>query len=322
MTITVPQDSAFKRVSPLRREEDRHDRSLLHDQYREQCRQEELPHYSCKNYLAFAQNVREKTLKESSFVEPIDVHCRVRMVEWCFQVVDFAKLRRDTVSVALSLLDRYLSSQSPHAKEVILSRKLYQLASMSALFLAIKMCEKTVINASVFADLSRGSYTKEDVIEMENIILKALDWRVNGPTTHGVLRCVIDLLLEETQFVFAKKPSFRELCNFQLDLSIGDYFFCTQRPSVTAFAAIVNAIENEKSLCASECEDILTELSSLSEVDLHSTNLQNVKNRLRILLKTNGITLENPRESISEERVLSPLCVSGIPRVVSDVCMS
>lgn len=320
--ISSPNISTVRFVSPPRSNHARQDRSLLHDQYRNLCRQEELPQYSCKDYLSFADSIREKPVKGATSIEPIDVHCRVRMVEWCFQVVDFAKLHRETVSVALSLLDRYLSSLSPHAKKVILSRKLYQLASMSALFLAIKMCEKSVINASAFADLSRGSYTADDILEMESIILKSLEWRVNGPTTHGFLCRIVQLTFEKNQESFVTKSSFKELCNFQLDLSIGDYFFCTQRPSVTAVAAIVNAVENAKHFCTSESAHFLKELSSISEIDTHSDEVQNAKNRLRILLKTNGVDLEHSRQTTMGESGTSPSCVSRLTHVVSDVSMS
>ncbi len=309
-------------VSHKTRKQAKLDRTVIHDQFKKLCSQELLPQYTCKDYLSFADDMREKADRYANSAEPIDIHCRVRMVEWCFQVVDFAKLHRETVSVALSFLDRYLSTLTPHAREVIISRKRYQLASMSALFLAIKLCEKAVINASVFADLSRGSYTAEDVLEMESIILKALDWRVNGPSTHELLRYVVQLSSDETKDTFVTEASFKELCNFQLDLSIGDYFFCTQRHSITATAAIVNAVENARNLGASGTERFFKKLSEVSEVDINSKAVNGARNRLKILLKTNGVDLEQSKQIAKAERGASPSCISGMSRVVSDVSMN
>ena len=298
-------------------------RSLACDQIRTLCEQEKLPQYMSSDYLSFADIMRERDQRgPNSSEEPIDIQCRVRMVEWCFQVVDFAKLQRETVCTAISLLDRYLSSSCPEAKKVILSRKLYQLASMSALFLAIKLCEKTVITASVFADLSRGSYTSEDILRMESVILKSLEWRVHGPSSYDLLRYIIHLTSDKPQFGFASIPTFQDLCSFQLDLSIGDYFFCREKPSVTVVAAILNTLENNGNLSDSKSSGFLKEIFALTEVDALSPEVQIAKERLRRLLKSNGVEIEIPKSATPiASRVLSPTTVTSLTHVISNESM-
>ena len=291
------------------------------------CQQEDLPVYRCTDYLSYAAGIIvDEDTHDLPSIEPIDIECRVRMVEWSFSVVDFAKLHRETVSVAMSLLDRYLSSRCPEARKVMLSRKLYQLASMSALFVAIKMNEKTIVNATVFAELSRGSYTAVDILRMESIMLKSLGWRVNGPTTHGFFRHMMALTSENSQSSFTINSTFTELCNFQLDLSVGDYFFCSQKPSIIAIAAIMNAVANSGAddLYKFDSVSFLKELGNISEVDLFSIEVQSATDRLRMLLNNNGVVLQPPtkRATPTATRVSSPICVSRMTHVVSDASMS
>mmetsp|Transcript_34041 Transcript_34041/g.81834 ORF Transcript_34041/g.81834 Transcript_34041/m.81834 type:complete len:103 (+) Transcript_34041:2860-3168(+) len=49
--------------------------------------------YKCFDYLAANEAIRKKAAK------PVDEDCRVKMCEWCYQVVDFCKFRRETVGI-------------------------------------------------------------------------------------------------------------------------------------------------------------------------------------------------------------------------------
>jgi len=313
-TIAVP--------SPIPSGHARQHKSEASDQYRAMCHQEDLPVYRCNDYLSYAAGIIvEKDAHDPPYSAPIDIVCRFRMVEWSFTVVDFAKLHHETVNVAMSLVDRYLSSRCPEASKVMLSCKLYQLACMSALFLAIKMNERTIVNATVFAELSRGSFTAADILRMERIMLKSLGWRVNGPTTHGFFRHIMALTSENSSSSYTINSTFTELCNFQLYLSVGDYFFCSQKPSIIAIAAIMNAVDNSGADDLYEFDSVsfLKELANISEVDLYSIEVQSAKYRLRMLLNNNGVVLQPPSKlSTPTARVSSPICVSRMKHVVSE----
>lgn len=287
-------------------------------------KQEALPEYICTDYLAYAEAMEGmRSLKASTNIESIDAECRVRMVEWCFQVIDFAKLGRETVSLAMSLLDRYLSTSCSDAREVISSRQKYQLASMTALFLAIKMSEKTIVNASVFAELSRGSFTAADILSMESSILQALRWRVNGPTTHSFLRYLIKLTSKGSGSSLPTKYSLVDMCVFQLDLSVGDYFFCSKKPSSIAIAALMNVVQTSHEISSNEAEQFAETMQHICEVDITSPEIQTIMSRLRLLLKNNGIEIQLQNKlSCPTERVISPVTITGIPNVISDASMA
>lgn len=285
--------------------------------------QESLNSYSCKDYLSFSKTqslVRNANSQVTS--EPIDAECRVRMVEWCFQVIDFAELNRETVNIAMTLLDRYLSSSNPDVEKVMSSRQMYQLASMSALFLAIKINEKTVVNASLFAELSRGSYKASDIVDMESSILATLQWRLNAPTSHSFLRYLVNLVSEDDNSNSAMQSSFLELCVFQLDLSVGDYFFCTKKPSTVAVASFLNALESSTQIGEAECSKIVRALQNIYGTAIYSNDVCSIMNRLMMLLKSNGVEIKQSNKlNLPFRRRMSPISVAGIARVVSEATM-
>lgn len=65
----------------------------------------------------------------------------------------------------MSFLDRYLS-----VKRV--NKKTFQLAAMTSLYLAIKITEPSILKISSLIGLSRGFFTSEHIIAMEQSILR------------------------------------------------------------------------------------------------------------------------------------------------------
>ena len=76
----------------------------------------------------------------------------------------------------------------------------YQLIVISSLFLAAKQAgnklSSSVIDAEVLARVSHGSYSAKEILDTENIILNALDWRLCAPTAQGFAHELIALLFK------------------------------------------------------------------------------------------------------------------------------
>ena len=189
--------------------------------------------YACFDYLAANEAVRKRAAK------PVDEDCRVKMCEWCYQVVDFCKFRRETVGIGMSYLDRYMCSK--RGKKALGDRKEYQLVAMTCLYIAIKLHEPLEMETSLLADLSRGCYTEMEFANMEKQILEAIDWRVSGPTPLAFvlhyltfLPDIISSSVIEAIFDYAR---------YQTELAIGDHHFVKAKPSVVGMAALLNALE-------------------------------------------------------------------------------
>ena len=189
--------------------------------------------YACFDYLAANEDIRKKAAK------PVDEDCRVKMAEWCYQVVDFCKFRRETVGIGMSYLDRYLCSNK--GKKALGDRKEYQLVAMTCLYIAIKLHEPLEMETSLLADLSRGCYTEMEFANMEQLILEGIDWRVSGPTPLAFVLHFLTFLpnnipssVEEAIFDYAR---------YQTEIAIANHSFVKIKPSVIGMAALINSIE-------------------------------------------------------------------------------
>ena len=198
--------------------------------------------YSCFDYLAANEAIRRKAAK------PVDEDCRVKMCEWCYQVVDFCKFRRETVGIGMSYLDRYMCSKK--GKKALGDRKEYQLVAMTCLYVAIKLHEPLEMETSLLADLSRGCYTEMEFANMEQCILEGIEWRVSGPTP---LAFVLHYLSFFPDIISsAVVEAIFDYARYQTELAIGDHYFVKCKPSVVGMAALMNALEGMDTLLMPE----------------------------------------------------------------------
>jgi hypothetical protein len=194
---------------------------------------QEETQYEVTDYLKENEELRKKAAK------PVDEDCRVKMCEWCYQVVDFCKFRRETVGIGMSYLDRYLCSGT--GKKALGDRKEYQLVAMTCLYVAIKLHEPLEMETSLLADLSRGCYTEMEFANMEQRILLALLWRVNGPTALGFVQQYLLFFPESVHS--AVVLAIWDYARYQTEMAISDHTFVVMKPSITGMAALMNAME-------------------------------------------------------------------------------
>lgn len=193
----------------------------------------------------FSRRVRED-------ITPAD---RMKLTDWCFAIVDRCRFQRETVATAMNLVDRFVGapSASPagspagsqdHDTEASFDRAAFQLVVVTALYISIKLNERTTFGSQDFVAASRGMYSVEDIQCMELKILHVLSWRVHPPTGFQVATQILSLMLPDTTKI---KPGtldlLREEVAYQTENAVRDYYFVTQRPSTVAAAAIMNAIE-------------------------------------------------------------------------------
>jgi Cyclin, N-terminal domain/Cyclin, C-terminal domain len=196
-------------------------------------RMQEETQYRIHDYLAESVQMRKQASK------PVDEDCRVRMCEWCYQVVDFCKFRRETVGIGMSYLDRFLCTQQ--GVNALCNRKIYQLAAMTALYIAIKIHEPLEMETSLLADLSRGCYNEMEFVAMEQNILTALHFRVNGPTPLTFIQHIMALMPRSVHHTVA--TIMMDYARYQIELAVSEQSFVDIRPSVVALASVLNAME-------------------------------------------------------------------------------
>lgn len=242
-------------------------------------RQEEL--YLCHDYMN-SEEAMEALPPNRTVGEVIDENCRSKMCEWIFHVIDSTKLQRETASVAMGFLDRFLCSGSPRAAKTRLDRKEYQLAAMTCLYIAVKVREPFEMDAPLMSRLSRGLHTAVEITTLEYDILIALQWKVNGPTPAQFVNYILELLPLCAQSI---SSTLYEHSHFQTELAVGDYAFVPHlRHSTVAIASILNSmgsvIEQRDVSTYSECIQFVRNISDAFDLDIDSPLVNAVRERL------------------------------------------
>lgn len=127
------------------------------------------PHFqqqlSAVSANAFFSSSGSHSSKSSSSASSINEIWREKICEWAYQVIDHFDYSREVVGVAIHYLDRYLATRT-------VNKKVFQLAAMTSLFLAIKLYEPGRISMASMIELSRGYFTLDQMVAMEESLLR------------------------------------------------------------------------------------------------------------------------------------------------------
>ncbi|XP_029106633.1 cyclin-A1 [Scleropages formosus] len=114
--------------------------------------------------------------------QPDITNCmRVILVDWLVEVGQEYNLSAETLYLAVNYLDRFLSCMS------VLRGKL-QLVGTAAMIIAAKYEEIYPPDTEDFAYVTDNSYTKKQLLQMEQLLLKVLAFDLAVPTAHQFLK--------------------------------------------------------------------------------------------------------------------------------------
>lgn len=121
---------------------------------------------------------------------------RTILVDWLVEVAEEYHLQTETLCLAVSYIDRFLSVMS------VLRAKL-QLVGTAAMFIAAKYEEIYPPEVAEFVYITDHTYTKSQVLRMEQLILRVLSFDLCVPTTSMFLLTypVVDNLPKEVKFL-------------------------------------------------------------------------------------------------------------------------
>ena len=156
----------------------------------------------------------------------INEHMRAILVDWLVEVHLKFKLVPETLYLTVNLIDRYLS-----VKEV--KRPKLQLVGVSCLLIASKYEEIYPPELRDLVYVCDRAYSGNEILEMEEGILKALDYQVAAPTG-------MPFLLRGLKAAHADKRMVQH-AHFVLDGTLLSYGLLRYRPSQLAAGAILIA---------------------------------------------------------------------------------
>jgi len=218
--------------------------------------------YSCADYL------------NSGDAIDVNEESRRRMVAWCYQTVDFFKLSRNSVHIAMSCLDRFLCTEE--GKQFLFDKSFYQLACIAALYIAIKVHEPVELGVSMLVKLCRGVYTSEQILETEFRMLNAIQWAVNPPTPKSFVQHFTTALPRSVSL--STRRDLLDLACYQADQALADYSSGALRSaSSVALSGLINAMSLCPEISTTESSAFFRTLGKATACSRHTADVCSVK---------------------------------------------
>ena len=187
----------------------------------------------CFTQLVAASVISYQTLNklEPYMYKQEDINTRMRaiLVDWLVEVHMKFRLVPETLYLCVSIIDRYCS------KVDVLRSKL-QLIGVTALLVACKHEEIYPPEVRDCVYITDRAYNRQEVLDMEQDILKVLDWKISRPTAFPFLDRFLCLsnASEMTKHAAA----------YYLERTLQEHSFLQFRPSVVSASAVILALNN------------------------------------------------------------------------------
>ncbi|KAL6504336.1 putative cyclin-A3-1 [Orobanche gracilis] len=155
-----------------------------------------------------------------------DVNANMRgvLVDWLVEVAEEYKLLSDTLYLAVSYVDRFLSMNA-------INRQRLQLLGVSSMLIASKYEEITPPHVEDFCYITDNTYRKEEVVIMEADVLKSLKFEMGNPTVKTFLRRITRIAQKD----YVRLSLKLEFLGYYLaELSLLDYGCVRFLPSLVA----------------------------------------------------------------------------------------
>ena len=144
----------------------------------------------------------------------------------------FSEFGRDVVSYAMSYFDRIFPYYS-------INDTLVELVALTCLYLALKIHCSNKISLRCILSFSGSSFQYDQVLKMERIILRGLDWHLHPATPHSFLEIFFSTSSSDDK----EMNEIEETANYLLELAICDAFFVSKKASCVSSAAILAAMD-------------------------------------------------------------------------------
>ncbi|KAL0739483.1 hypothetical protein Bca4012_015693 [Brassica carinata] len=176
----------------------------------------------------YRKNERFSCVPQDYMAQQFDITDKMRaiLIDWLIEVHDKFELMNETLYLTVNLIDRFLSKQA-------VVRKKLQLVGLVALLLACKYEEVSVPIVEDLVVISDKAYTRNDVLEMEKIMLNTLQFNMSLPTQYPFLKRFLKAAQADKKLEM--------LASFLIELALVDYEMLRYPPSLLAASAVYTA---------------------------------------------------------------------------------
>ncbi|XP_039124017.1 cyclin-A1-4-like [Dioscorea cayenensis subsp. rotundata] len=166
------------------------------------------------------------------FIEKIqkDINASMRaiLIDWLVEVAEEYRLVPDTLYLTVNYIDRYLSTNE-------VNRQRLQLLGVACMLIASKYEEICAPQVEEFCYITDNTYFKEEVLQMEAVVLKHLKFEMTAPTPKCFLRRFVRAA-QACDEVSHLQLEF--LADYLAELSLLEYNFLCYSPSLVAASSI------------------------------------------------------------------------------------
>ncbi|KAJ9508805.1 hypothetical protein QJQ45_028118 [Haematococcus lacustris] len=154
-----------------------------------------------------------------------DVNSKMRaiLIDWLVEVAEEYKLCADTLYLTVNYIDRFLSLYP-------VQRSQLQLVGVACMWIAAKYEEIYPPNVTDFCYITDNTYSKEQMVQMEETVLKRLSYELTVPTAKTFLRRLLQVCNPDELLHF--------LSNYLTELSLLDHSMMGFLPSEVAAASV------------------------------------------------------------------------------------
>jgi hypothetical protein len=186
----------------------------------------------------------------------IDESCRGAMLNWLRQVQCQLELGPDTVRIAISIFDRYLSSGRGKSVIALMDKSIFQLAAITAFYTAVKIHEPVVLGIDMLQLVCRRAYTEDDFESMEMDILNAIEWRVSCHTAIDHARVLLELICLDECLPSCVARDLVDDCERRIDDAIEDIRLSCLGQSELGMRCVASSLNENEFLSPKVKEDM------------------------------------------------------------------
>ncbi|KAL8240404.1 hypothetical protein R6Q59_013759 [Mikania micrantha] len=156
----------------------------------------------------------------------INEKMRAILIDWLIEVHHKFDLLHETLFLTVNLIDRFLAKQS-------VARKKLQLVGLVAMLLACKYEEVSVPVVDDLIFISDKAYSRSEILEMEKLMLKILEFNISVPTPYVFLKRYLKAAQSDSKL--------DQLSFFLIELCLVEYNMVRFAPSFLAAASVYTA---------------------------------------------------------------------------------
>jgi len=189
----------------------------------------------CEEYIGeidvYLRNIEGKFCANPNYMSSqsdINEKMRAILVDWLVDVHIRFKLMPETLFLTINLIDRYLEKER-------VSRDKLQLLGVTCMLISSKYEEIYPPEVKDFAYITDNAYTKDEILMMEQKILRILEFNLNVPSSYRFLLRFSNQLKTDAKTL--------NLARYFIELSLTEMEMLKFLPSIIAGSALYSALK-------------------------------------------------------------------------------